>query len=56
MNNELENLEKLLYQEKFPYLGGGKLVLRQEQQSSESSELRAKPFDGYETAKDSIGY
>lgn len=52
MNNELENLEKLLYQEKFPYLGGGKLVLRQEQQSSESSELRAKPFDGYETAKE----
>ncbi len=52
MKNELENLENLLYQEKFPYLGGGKFVLRPEQQSSESSELRAKPFDDYETAKE----
>ena len=49
---ELENLENMLYQEKFPYLGGGKLVLRPEQQSSESSVLRAKPFDDYETAKE----
>ena len=52
MKNELENLENLLYQEKFPYLGGGKFVLRPEHQSSESSELRAKPFDDYETAKE----
>ena len=50
MKNELEYLENLLYQEKFPYLGEGKLVIRSEKLSSDSSELRGKPFDDYETA------
>lgn len=49
---ELDNLENMLYQEKFPYLGGKKLVIKSEKPSSGSSELLGKPFDDYETAKE----
>lgn len=50
MQKELENLEDILYQEKFPYSGGKRLLIRMEQQLSELSELHSKRFDDYKTA------